>query len=219
MARRFYARDSHGRFSRTAGRGGAYRRKTSTKRKVAYGVGALAIAGGAAIGGRELYRAGGRKGFDYGLAQGKKAGAPLKGSKGRFVKNEYIGADGTPKTVRRDTTNPFSRGQRPVGKDGRARKPPKLRTARDRARQNTRIRERKLTNSKGRKETRTRRNVRRATARARTNRITNSNARRYNDAQSASRVANGVRTQSAKVKNIAGQKVARAKVKRRKRVG
>lgn len=124
--RRFYARDTHGRFARTAGAKGVYKKKMSTKRKVAIaGAGAVAV-GAVAVGGREAYRAGARKGWEVGKRQGIYEGKPLRGKRGKFM----------PNSVKHDTSqNPFARGYRPVGPMGRARKPPKMRTARDRYRQ------------------------------------------------------------------------------------
>ena len=179
--RRFYARDSHGRFSKTAGRKGTYKKKLSTRRKVAYGVAAAAVVGGAALGGRELYRAGGRKGYEYGRAQGIKTGKPLRGSKGRFLGDEH----------KRDSSqNPYARGYRPFGRDGRARKPPKLRTIRDRYRQWERRKEGVSPRTQGRVERNVRRRASAASQRARQR----ANARRYNDAQSRSqRVGNAAR--------------------------
>lgn len=184
--RKFYARAKNGQFARTAGSKGVYRKKTSTRRKVAYAAGAVAIAGGAALGGRELYRAGGRKGFEYGKAQGIKQGAPLRGRKGKFLPND----------LKRDySQNPYARGFRPVGKEGRARKAPKLRTAGDRMRQSTRIAE----GISPRPSTRAQRKRSKATqvgrARLREASIGRVNSRRYNAAQSASqRVRTGAKT-------------------------
>ena len=214
--RKFYARDRSGRFARTTGSKGVYRKKASTRRKVAYAAGAVAIAGGAALGGRELYRAGGRKGFEYGKAQGIKQGAPLRGRKGKFL----------PDDLKRDySQNPYARGFRPVGKEGRARKAPKLRTVGDRVRQATRIRERKLTGEKGRKEGRIRRQVTRRTDQFRKDgpqRRERARARRYDRAQRASQVrgraSNRARrsTQNAATNLFVGAQLAGRKARRRK---
>ena len=214
--RKFYARDRSGRFARTAGSKGVYRKKASTRRKVAYAAGAAAIVGGAAIGGRELYRAGGRKGFEYGKAQGIKEGKPLRGRKGKFL----------PDDLKRDySQNPYARGFRPVGKEGRARKAPKLRTVGDRARQATRIRERKLTGEKGRKEGRIRRQATRRTDQFRKDgpqRRERARARRYDRAQRASQVrgraSNRARrsTQNAATNLFVGAQLAGRKARRRK---
>lgn len=111
--RRFYARDSHGRFSKTAGRGGQYRKKISTRRKVAYAAGGVALVGAAAYGGRELYRSGARKGWDVGKKQGIYEGKPLRGKNGRI----------RPNAEKLDfKQNPFARGYRPVGKNNAGRR-------------------------------------------------------------------------------------------------
>jgi hypothetical protein len=111
--RRFYARDSHGRFSRVAGSRGAYRRKMSTRRKVAYGVAAAAVVGGGALGARQAYRAGARRGYDVGKKQGIYLGKPLRGANGRM----------RPNAEKRDySQNPFARGHRSVGPMGQARR-------------------------------------------------------------------------------------------------
>ena len=190
--RKFYARAKNGQFARTAGSKGVYRKKTSTRRKVAYATGAALIVGGAAVGGRELYRAGGRKGYEYGRAQGIKTGAPLRGPKGKFLKDD----------LKRDSSqNPFARGFRPVGKDGRARKAPKLRTAGDRLRQSTRIAEGISPRPSTRAQRRRNKAAKNASTKIREASIGRSNSRRYNQAQSASQ---RVRSGAARVRNNVG---------------
>ena len=213
--RRFYARDSHGRFARTAGPKGVYKKKTSTKRKVAYAAGGAAVVAGAAIGGRELYRAGGRKGYEYGRAQGIKTGQPLRGPRGKFLKDEF----------KRDSSqNPFARGYRPVGKDGRARRAPKLRTASDRYRQW----ERRQEGVSPRKQGRAAYKASRAAGVRSAKRVESANARRYNRAQRASQVRTNVgnrarRSAASAVVNtgvaaaMAGQKASSVRNRRRRR--
>lgn len=114
--RRFYARDRRGRFARTAGSKGTYKKKMSTRKKVAIGAAAAVAVGGAAYGGRELYRAGGRKGWELGKVQGRQEATPKQVRRqGKF----------TGEKVNRDySQNPFARGYMPAGKEGRARKRP-----------------------------------------------------------------------------------------------
>lgn len=178
--RRFYARDTHGRFARVNGSRGVYKRRMSTRKKIAIaGAGAVAV-GVAAYGGRELYRAGARKGWEIGKVQGVKQGKPLRGNRGRFLSD----------SAKRDySQNPFARGYRPVGKEGRARKVPKLRTVGDRYRQWERRAE-GVSPNPGRRATKAARNAGRMSARVRATKLARSNARRFNDAQTRSQVAN-----------------------------
>lgn len=130
MARRrsFYARDSHGRFART---NTVYRKKSSTKRKVAIAGAAAVAVGGAYVGAHHAYSAGARKGWEIGKMHGVKEATPHRGTNGRM----------RPKSEKRDySQNPFAKGYAPFGKEGRARKLPKVtpgsmyRTSRQRSR-------------------------------------------------------------------------------------
>lgn len=117
--RRHYARDRHGRFARTYGPKGQYKRKMSTRKKVAIaGAGAVAI-GAVAVGTHAAYRAGARKGWEIGKVQGNYEGRPLRGKNGRML----------PASQKKDySQNPFARGNRPVGRMGTARPRPGVRT-------------------------------------------------------------------------------------------
>lgn len=179
--RRFYARDRRGRFARTTGAGGQYKKKMSTKKKLAIaGAGAVAV-GAAAYGGRELYRAGGRKGFEYGKAQGIYEARPRR-EKGRFSKRPKV-----------DTSqNPFEGRNRPRGPMGLARPRPTI-GRRVRA-TSVAINRMDQNFAEGRARTdgmhvrrRAQRNAQSARRRA------SAAARRYNDAQSRSQMVNEVR--------------------------
>lgn len=107
MGRRsFYARDGRGRFART---NSTYKRKLSTKKKVAIaGAGAVGVAA-VAIGTHQAYRAGGRKGYEIGKKHGVYMGAPLRDKKTGRVR---------PNADKKDfSQNPYARGYRP-GKRG-----------------------------------------------------------------------------------------------------
>lgn len=196
--RRFYARDRSGRFARTAGSRGVYKKKSSTARKVAIGVGIVAIGGAVAVGTHQAYRAGGRKGFEYGKAQGIKSAAPLRGRKGKFLPND----------LKRDySQNPYAKGFRPVGSEGRARRAPKIRTVGDRLSQSTRIREGTSPRSQSRNARRASQAAGRASAVVRARRISKVNSVRFNQAQSASqRVASGFKRNSQAAR-VMGQRV------------
>lgn len=113
--RRFIARDSHGRFAKT---GSVYRRKASTRKKVAIGAAGAVIVAGAIVGGRELYRSGARTGYDVGKSHGIKSATPVRRN-GRFVGKN-------PKEYK----NPYRRGYRAVGKNRMARRSPGIRVRR-----------------------------------------------------------------------------------------
>ena len=117
--RRNYARDRRGRFARTTGRGGVYKKKMSTRKKIAIaGAGAVAV-GAAVVGTQQAYRAGARKGWEVGKAHGVYEGKPLRGAKGRI----------RPNSEKRDVSrNPYSRGYRPVAKHNMARRTPGVKT-------------------------------------------------------------------------------------------
>lgn len=233
--RRFYARDSHGRFARTAGSKGVYKRKMSTRKKVAI-AGAAAVAVGVGVaGGRELYRAGARKGYDVGKKHGLYEGKPLRGARGRI----------RPNSEKKDTSqNPFARGKRPQ-RHG-------LQRARNRAGIRTRMRatnvamhrvDQNFAQGRGRTEgfharkraNNTARNSARAVnslAKAQAKRA-GQRAARYNNAQTRSQMANRVnsgvanarrvganlRTDASIAKGLAGQRVASAKTARTRRAG
>ena len=115
MGRRsFYARDNRGRFART---NSTYKRKASTRRKVAIaGAGALGVAA-VAIGTHQAYRAGGRKGYEIGKKHGVYMGAPLRDKKTGRVR---------PNSDKKDfSQNPYARGFRPKshGMQGARRNP------------------------------------------------------------------------------------------------
>lgn len=199
--RRFYARDRHGRFARTAGSKGVYKRRMSTRKKVAIAGAAAVAVGVGVVGGRELYRAGARKGWEIGKVQGVKQGKPLRGNRGRFLSD----------SAKRDySQNPFARGYRPVGKEGRARKAPKLRTVGDRYRQWERRAE-GVSPNPGRRATKANRAMANNKTAQRAAKIAKANAKRYNQAQSASqRVARTVRRTrtTANLIHTAGKQVA-----------
>lgn len=120
MARRrkFYARDSRGRFRRTVG---PARSPMSRGKKIAIAGAAVAVAGGSAYGAHKIYRAGAAKGFDVGKRQGIYSATPLRDNKGRIKKGGH-----------KPTPNPYRRGMRPQ-KHGMHRGRPKA-SARNRVR-------------------------------------------------------------------------------------
>ena len=198
MARRrrgFYARDRRGRFAKTSGAKGVYKKKLSTKKKVAIGGAIVVGAGVAAIGGRELYRAGGRKGYEYGKKQGIYETRPRR-EKGRFSKRPKV-----------DTSqNPFEGRNRPVGPMGVARPRPSA---------GTRVRAASVALNKvdqnfseGKKRTdgmHVRRRNKERIAGARRGAV--SAAKRFNDAQSRSQTVSQVR-QSSRDAARAGRRVS-----------
>ena len=233
--RRFYARDTHGRFARVNGSRGVYKRRMSTRKKIAIaGAGAVAV-GVAAYGGRELYRSGARKGYDVGKKHGLYEGKPLRGSKGRI----------RPNSEKKDTSqNPFARGKRPQ-RHGlqRARKGHSIatraratRVAMHRVDQNFAQGRRRTEGFHARKRANTAaRNSARAVnslAKAQAKRA-GQRAKRYNNAQTRSQMANRVnsgvasarrtganlRTDASIAKGLAGQRVASAKKARTRRAG
>lgn len=184
--RRFYARDRRGRFARTAGGKGVYKKKLSKKKKLAIGGAVVVGVGAAALGGRELYRAGGRKGWEIGKRQGIYEGKPLRGKNGRM----------RPNSEKRDySQNPFAPGMRPVGPMGAARPRPSA---------GTRIRASAVgmhridqNFSEGKKRTdgmHVRRRNRERIAGAR--RAASNAAKRYNDAQSRSQTIGDIKSAS-----------------------
>lgn len=225
--RRFYARDRRGRFARTAGAKGSYKRKMSTRKKVAIGAAGAVAIGAAAYGGRELYRAGGRKGWEYGKVQGRQEATPKQVRRaGRF----------TGEKVNRDySQNPFARGFMPAGKEGRARVRPGI-NAGSIARAYKRY-ERK---AEGLGPKRAARNTASQKAKRTINKLAkqhaaraSGNARRYNAAQTASQVrdfassartstrsaASRMRTDASLARGLAGQRVASARRARTVRQG
>lgn len=192
--RRFYARDSRGRFARTAGSRGRYKKKMSTRKKVVLaGAGAVAV-GAAAYGGRELYRAGARKGWDIGKHQGRHEATPARIRRGgKFTKE----------TVNRDfSQNPFARGYMPAGKHGRAAQKPKLTAA-----SVGRMYRRYERAAEGQGPKRASRNLASQTAKRQANRAVRaatSRARRYNAAQSASQASSAMRSGASNARRTAG---------------
>ena len=189
--RRFYARDTHGRFARVNGSRGVYKRRMSTRKKIAIaGAGAVAV-GVAAYGGRELYRSGARKGYDVGKKHGLYEGKPLRGSKGRI----------RPNSEKKDTSqNPFARGKRPQ-RHG-------LQRARNRAGIGTRMRATNVAmhrvdqnfaqgrrRTEGFHATKRARNARHVAGRSVSQSLARarSMANRYNDAQARSQAVNGAK--------------------------
>ncbi len=85
MGRRaLYYRDSHGRFTNAQG----YRRKLSTKQKVALAAAGAVMVGTAAVGTHQVYRAGARKGYArgvrHGFTEGFSHGKPTRNAKGHM---------------------------------------------------------------------------------------------------------------------------------------
>lgn len=181
--RRFYARDRRGRFARTHGARGQYKRRMSTRKKVVIAGGAVVAAGAVAYGGRELYRAGARKGWDLGKHQGRHEATPARIRRGgKFTKE----------TVNHDfSQNPFARGYKPAGRHGRAVRKPKVTAA-----SLGRLYRRYERAAEGQGPRRASRNIARQTVSRQARRAASAaaaRAKRYNAAQSASQGAARVR--------------------------
>lgn len=206
--RRFYARDRRGRFARTAGAKGSYKRKMSTRKKVAIGAAGAVAIGAAAYGGRELYRAGGRKGWEYGKVQGRQEATPKQVRKsGRF----------TGQKVNRDySQNPFEKGYSPFGKEGRARKRPKV-TAGSIARMYKRYENK----AEGRGPKRAAKNAAAQTLSRQVNKLAKqkaaagkARAQRYNAAQTKSQVNDFVRSGATNTRRAASRARTNARINR-----
>ena len=107
--RSFYARDGRGRFAHT---NTVYRKKSSTRRKIAIaGAGAAAV-GIAAITVKSAHQAGLRAGYETGKAHGVNQSTQMRSRKGRVL----------PRSANHDySKNPYAKGYKPIGKDKRAR--------------------------------------------------------------------------------------------------